>query len=117
MATSLRALAAEIAELTSQAQNIDAAVAQHTAILDGLEGLGRQVETLADRLATMNITGADDAPGYQPVPPPRWWKLTGADREAALDRLAAWIEQIYAPGYGRLAAALPPCWRVHTTDL
>jgi hypothetical protein len=117
LTASLHALAAELAELTSQAQGIDDAVARHTAILDGLDGLGRQVETLADRLAMMNVTGADDAPGYQPVPPPRWWQLTGADREAAVDRLAAWVEQIYVPGYGRLAAALPPCWREHTVCL
>jgi hypothetical protein len=117
MAAGLSALAAEVAELTNQAHGIDAAVTRHTAILDGLEGLGRQVETLADRLAMMNITGADDAPGYQPVPPPRWWQLTGADRDAALDRLAAWVDQIYVPGYGRLATALPPCWREHTVCL
>jgi len=117
VAASLRALAAEVAALTNQAHGIDEAMVRHTAILDGLEGLGKQVETLADRLATMNAAGADGAPGYQPLPPPRWWQLTGADRQAALDRLAAWAEQIYTPGYGRLAAALPPCWREHTICL
>ena len=29
------------------------------------------------------------------------------------DRLRAWVEQIYLPGYGHLAAALPPCWEHH----
>ena len=35
------------------------------------------------------------------------------EREAAIDRLRAWVEQIYQPGYGHLAAALPPCWDRH----
>ena len=50
---------------------------------------------------------------YQPVPAPRWWKLDGRDREEALARLRAWVEQIYRPGYGHLAAALGPCWDQH----
>jgi hypothetical protein len=33
--------------------------------------------------------------------------------EATSARLAAWAEQVYRPGYGRLAAALPPCWARH----
>ncbi len=77
LAASVRALAAEVAALTSQAEGIDAAVARHTAILRGLDGLGRQVEVLADRLAMMHSTGSEDAAQYQPEPPPRWWQLTG----------------------------------------
>src|SRR6266568_239847 len=83
------------AALTSQANGIDAAVAHHAAILGGLEELGRQVEVLADRLAMTNSADTEEAAQYQPVPPPRWWKLSGPHREAALDRLTAWVEQIY----------------------
>ena len=50
---------------------------------------------------------------YQPPPAPRWWKLSGDEREEALARLRAWVEQIYRPGYGHLAAALGPCWDQH----
>jgi hypothetical protein len=117
MAAGMRSLAADVAALTSQADGIDATVARHTAILGGLEGLGRQVEALADRLEMANSADPEEAARYQPVPPPRWWQLTGPDREAAVDRLAAWVEQIYMPGYGRLAAAIPPCWREHTVCL
>ena len=35
------------------------------------------------------------------------------EREEALGRLRAWVEQIYRPGYGHLAAALGPCWDQH----
>ena len=115
IAARVRALAADVAALTSQAHGIDATLTSHTAVLDGLDGLGNQVALLADRLALMN--GTSDGAQYQPMPPPRWWKLTGAEREHAVDRLAAWVNQIYRPGYGRLAAALPSCWREHPVCL
>ena len=115
VATRVRALAADVAALTSQAHGIDATLTRHTAVLDGLEGLGSQVAVLAARLTQM--TGTSDGAEYQPVPPPRWWKLTDAEREHAVDRLAAWVDQIYRPGYGRLAAALPECWREHPVCL
>ena len=44
------------------------------------------------------------------APAPRWWKLDGPERDEALNRLRAWVEHIYRPGYGHLAAALGPCW-------
>jgi hypothetical protein len=47
------------------------------------------------------------------VPAPRWWKLEGTERDKALNRLRAWVEQVYRPGYGHLAAALGPCWAEH----
>jgi hypothetical protein len=28
-------------------------------------------------------------------------------------RLRAWVDQVYRPGYGHLAAALGPCWPAH----
>ena len=30
-----------------------------------------------------------------------------------ITRLHAWVEQVYRPGYGHLAAALGPCWPSH----
>jgi hypothetical protein len=44
---------------------------------------------------------------------PRWWKLHSQAREQALGRLAGWVEQVYRPGYGQLAATLGPCWGEH----
>jgi uncharacterized membrane protein YccC len=115
VAARVRALAADIAELISHTHNVNATLARHTAILDDLDGLSSKVALLADRLALISGTSADD--GYQPVSPPRWWKLTGSERDLAADRLSAWVDQIYRPGYGRLAAALPPCWREHSLCL
>ena len=54
-----------------------------------------------------------DADGYHPSPSPTWWKLAAADRGEPIARLHAWVEQVYRPGYGHLAATLAPCWSSH----
>lgn len=83
-----------------------------------LDGLDTQVASLTAHL-TQLAEEDDEGNGksHRPVPPPRWWRLTGHERDDALDRLRAWVEQIYRPGYGRLAATLPPCWEQHPTCL
>ncbi|MGH3273194.1 MAG: hypothetical protein ACRDNZ_02575, partial [Streptosporangiaceae bacterium] len=59
----------------------------------------------------------DTPAGYQPVPAPRWWKPGGRERDAAVDRLRAWVDHVYRPGYGQIAATLPACWEHHTLCL
>jgi hypothetical protein len=117
-ATRLQDLAADLTELTHRTHNADITLGRHGAILDALSGLNGQVATLAERLTSLDTTDPnDDSDQYQPVPPPRWWRLAGPDRQTAIDRLSAWVEHIYQPGYGRIAAALPPCWQQHLTCL
>jgi hypothetical protein len=116
VAAQLRELAAEAASASTRIDGIGGTLARLAAIIDALDGLDGQVATLARQLAELKAGGEDDEPGlpsYLPVPPPRWWKLTAAEREAAADRLRAWVDQVYRPGYGKLAAALPPCWEHH----
>jgi hypothetical protein len=55
----------------------------------------------------------DDPGGYQPGQPPPWWNLPPGSRQEHLARLRAWVEQVYQPGYGHLAATLGPCWASH----
>lgn len=57
--------------------------------------------------------GDEGAGFYRPPSAPRWWKLAGQAREEALAKLAGWVEQVYRPGYGQLAATLGPCWAEH----
>src|ERR1022692_2063269 len=112
----LRETAAEAASVRTRIDAIGATIARHAAIVDALDGLDDQVAAIARRLTELAGTGDDDQydPSYyQPVPPPRWWKLAGAEHDAALDRLRAWVEHIYRPGYGKMAATLPPCWEHH----
>ena len=51
--------------------------------------------------------------GYEPIPAPRWWQLTGEQRADATGRLRAWVATVLRPGYGHLAAQVGPCWEQH----
>ena len=102
---------------------------QITAALDQLAAQREQITRLDTREATHYATltgllagltartGPDPAPddpgGYQPDPAPCWWQLSPEDRQEPVARLRAWVDQVYRPGYGHLAAALGPCWPAH----
>ncbi len=83
-----------------------------------LEALEAAVAALTRQLAAV-LDGDDGAAGtrYSPIPAPRWWQLKGEDGAAAVARLASWVEQVYKPSYGVLAAALAPCWPEHPLAL
>lgn len=51
--------------------------------------------------------------GYTPRPSTHWWALKDDERQRAAARLAAWVEQVYRPWYGHLAAMLGVCWQDH----
>jgi hypothetical protein len=92
------------------------------AILDQLaahrEQLARLSRTLDEHAAALaELTAATfddtDPDGYQPEPAPQWWILPADGRAEPIARLRAWVEHIYRPGYGHLAATLGPCWETH----
>ena len=98
----LAALADQLAACGEQLTQLDAREAAHyTAITALLTGL------------TAQPGPGEDPGGYQPGPPPPWWKLPPDDRREPIARLRAWVEQVYQPGYGHLAATLGPCWHAH----
>jgi hypothetical protein len=106
------------AESAARVDGVQVTVARQTAILDTLDGLDRHVAALADRLTNMRVAhgeGREDngEHNYGPAPAARWWKLDGDEREQAIIRLRAWVEQVYRPGYGHLATALGGCWEQH----
>lgn len=78
------------------------------AILLQLAELGSRVALLEDLLAD-----EPDRAGYRPIPAPKWWQVEGEERAGAIARLAGWVDQVYRPSYGHLAAKLPVCWREH----
>ncbi len=87
---------------------------RHASVVNAIDGIDEQVAGIArqlDDLAAANTRAAADT--YEPAPAPRWWQLRDAERANASDRLRAWVEQVYQPGYGHLAAALPECWEQH----
>jgi hypothetical protein len=110
------AIGERLAELSSLVSGLGAAVRDQAAMLAALQGLDEQVAILAGRLTSVlpDDEGGDGEVGlYRPPPAPRWWKLHGPAREQALGKLAGWVEQVYRPGYGQLAATLGPCWAEH----
>ena len=102
---------------------------QITAVLDQLAAQREQITRLEAREATHYATlsglfagltarlssdpAPDDPGGYQPGPAPCWWQLTAEGRGEPVARLRAWVDQVYRPGYGHLAATLAPCWEAH----
>jgi hypothetical protein len=112
------AVGERLAELSTLVTGQGSAVQDQAAMLAALQRLDEQVADLAARLAgTLPDDGHGETELYRPLPVPRWWKLHGRAREQALERLAAWVEQVYRPGYGQLAATLGPCWAEHTLCL
>jgi hypothetical protein len=105
-------LSRQLSEIADLVTGIGTMVKDHAAVLVRLDGLDRQVADLAAQIAG-NAAADGNPDGYRPEPAPRWWKLTGQARQDAIIRLRAWVEQIYRPGYGQLAAALGPCWEAH----
>jgi hypothetical protein len=102
-----------ITALTELATSMKHSLDDQAEILAGLKDLDDAVTGLATRLDT--IAPADDPTqrGYQPTPSPRFWKLDGQAREEAIGRLRAWVEHVYQPSYGHLAASLGGCWDQH----
>jgi hypothetical protein len=105
-ASHLTTLAERLDEITGLVTGIGGTLHDHAAALARLEDLDRQVADLAAQLAP-------DVGGYHPDPAPAWWKLAAAERHEPIARLHAWVEQVYRPGYGHLAATVAPCWPSH----
>jgi len=116
IADRLAAHAEQITRLDTRQADHHAAVSKQLAELTGqAAALGRMVQEHAAALTQLAAASpADPDPdGYCPGPAPAWWKLAAADRSEPVARLRAWVEQVYRPGYGHLAAGLGPCWLAH----
>jgi hypothetical protein len=90
------ALTERLTQITDLVTEIRRLLEDHQAALTRLESLGGQ---------------APDAAASDPAA--TWWKITSSERAEPIARLHAWIEQVYRPGYGHLAASLGPCWQSH----
>jgi len=93
----LEAALAQLAELRDQVTMLEATQAREAQRLDKL---------------TAAITQHQQET-YEPVPAPRWWEASRAQRAEAITRLRSWVATVYRPGYGHLAAKLRPCWERH----
>jgi hypothetical protein len=78
-----------------------------------IAGLSDQVTGLRTRLDALTTTDDQEALGYLPCSTPPFWRLDETQREASIARLRDWVNEIYRPGYGHLAAQLGDCWEQH----
>jgi hypothetical protein len=104
------AVSEQLTQLVGLVTTMGRTLEADTATLTRLDALDRQVTELAARLAE---PAADEKDRYQPGPVPAWWTLTHPERQQPVSELRAWVEQVYRPGYGHLAATLGPCWEQH----
>jgi hypothetical protein len=89
---------------------LDQLAAHHEQITRLSRTLDEHTAALAELTTTLD---SDDPDGHQPEPAPQWWNLPADGRAEPIARLRAWVEQVYRPGYGHLAATLGPCWEAH----
>lgn len=111
---SLTAVLDMLAACREQIAQLDAREASHHKEIGSyLTGLNQSLQDHAVTLAQLTVATSAGADGYSPAPSPTWWKLAPDARREPVIRLRAWVEQVYRPGYGRLAATLGPCWASH----
>ncbi len=79
-----------------------------------------QLQVLEDAMAALTANISELLPDeqgssrvYAPRAAPHWWSLSGEAREAEIGRLRGFVEHVYRPGFGHLAARLRPCWELH----
>jgi hypothetical protein len=98
--------------LSARFDAVTTILGRHASVINAIDGIDSQVSAIARQLAELAPSDEGDE-GYQPAAVPRWWHPRVPERADAIDRLQAWVEHVYRPGYGHLSAALPPCWEHH----
>jgi uncharacterized protein YhaN len=114
-------LRGQLTQLAGMVTTISRALAEDTAAMARLDALDRQVAELDRQVAELDRQVAELArqpgarsedDGYQPHPAPSWHQLAAGERQSPVAELHDWVEHVYRPGYGHLAA-LGTCWPEH----
>ena len=103
------ALTSRLNELSRLVQD---AVRDEAPILATVNRLDEAVATLAGKLAEV-VPQDGPARVYRPSPTPQVWRLNAEARAQLTRKLSAWVNDVYRPLYGHLAARLPACWPQH----
>jgi hypothetical protein len=102
----------QLAELATKVTAMRGDITDQAAILASLDGLDEAVAELAAQIATLAPAIELDNE-YRLRAPVKWWAISPEDKAAAIAHLQAWVTDVYVPGFGRMAEALPPCWSRH----
>ena len=118
--TALRNVVVQLAETAEKLADLERLVAELGADIRRQAEQAGHVQALEEALAGLTAKVAEVLPDeqgasrvYAPRPAPCWWKLSGEARDAEIGRLRGFVQQVYRPGFGHLAARLRPCWESH----
>jgi len=101
-----------LAKLRSRLTAVEGTITDQADILAALDGVDDRVAALVEQVAF--LLPPEPLPGrYYPIHTITWWALKDDERASAIKRLRSWVEKIYRPGYGHLAAKLGECWAEH----
>jgi len=105
--------AEKLAALEGLVGQLGAGIRQQAEQVPRLQAVEEALAALTARVAEVLPDEQGSSRVYAPRAAPRWWNLTGQAREAEIGRLRGFVEHVYAPGFGHLAARLRPCWESH----
>jgi hypothetical protein len=103
-----------LSQVRTTVNGIQGTLTGQAEILAGLTGLDDAVAKLTEQITPLLAPAPAAASRYQPADTVRWWNLQDPDKKnAAIARIRDWVEHIYRPHYGYLAAGLGDCWQQH----
>jgi hypothetical protein len=103
----------KLAGLERLVNQLGAGIRQQAEQTPRLQAVEEAITTLTARIAEVLPNEQGSHRAHAPRPAPRWWNLSGEAREAEIGRLRGFVEHVYRPGFGHLAARLRPCWESH----
>ena len=123
MSTPDPGLTAALLKISEFAERLALAEATMGGLIDGVADVRELVEEhqkllektsklLAKLLPPDKPDGPEDPP-YVIAPSIHWWSIDPDGRTKAVEHLRSWVEHVYRPHYGHLAAMLAPCWTDH----
>jgi hypothetical protein len=103
-----------LGELATVVRGVRGTQAAEGELLEGLAQIRADLASLARRFnAVFPRERNDGSEFYDPPPSVRLWELDDAGRAEVINYLREWVDKIYRPAFGHIAAKLPPCWEEH----
>jgi hypothetical protein len=113
LAERLEEVKTKLSQLGTVLDGVQGRVSDQAVILQSADGLAETVDELIRRFNAIFPPDDPSTGFYTPIQTPRFWLLEGEERDKAIARLRAWVEQVYQPVFGHVASTLPECWEQH----
>ena len=103
-----------LGELATVVRGVRGTQAAQGELLEGLAQIRADLASLRARFnAVFPPERNDGSQFYDPPPSIRPWELDDAGIAEVINYLGDWVDKIYRPAFGHIAARLPPCWNQH----